>query len=193
MITRGIWIGMVITAFVAGSIMTNSTAFAAEKPNGQPFQALWDAINGLQEQVDSFFDIFTELRETDESLQAQIDAIDSPADLPVFTKHVILHDDVEGHAQGWDPQFRDRFFITDPDLQQNSIITAWFLIPSSVLGGDTEVSVPVSQYCSGETIQTGGALGIPTTYLLDGCLKYPLTQRIPDGSVLYYTITNPVR
>ena len=45
-------IGLVAVAFVAGSIMASGMAYAAEKPNGQPFQALWDAIDGLQGQIE---------------------------------------------------------------------------------------------------------------------------------------------
>jgi len=49
----------IIIAFVAGSIMTGTMAFGAEKPNGDPFKTIWNAINGLIT--------------TDESLQEQID------------------------------------------------------------------------------------------------------------------------
>lgn len=43
----------ITAAFVAGSIMTSTMVYAAEKPYGQPFQALWDAITGLQTQIDA--------------------------------------------------------------------------------------------------------------------------------------------
>jgi len=42
--------GLVVLAFVVGSMMTGSMVYAA--PNGQPFQALWDAIDELQIQID---------------------------------------------------------------------------------------------------------------------------------------------
>jgi hypothetical protein len=42
----------IIAAFTVGSIATSGMAYAAEKPNGAPFQALWDAIAGLQSQID---------------------------------------------------------------------------------------------------------------------------------------------
>ena len=51
--SKTITLGLVAIAFVAGSIITGSVAFAAEKPNGVPFQAIWDAIGDLQTQVDT--------------------------------------------------------------------------------------------------------------------------------------------
>ena len=42
----------IIAAFTVGSIATSGVAYAAEKPNGTPFQALWDAIDSLQNQID---------------------------------------------------------------------------------------------------------------------------------------------
>lgn len=49
----------IIISFVAGSVMTGTMAFGSEKPNGDPFKAIWNAIN--------------ELIATDDSLQEQID------------------------------------------------------------------------------------------------------------------------
>ncbi len=46
MTSKTIIIGLVAVAFVAGSIMTGTMAYAA--PNGQPFQALWDAIENIE-------------------------------------------------------------------------------------------------------------------------------------------------
>jgi len=49
MTQKTIIIGLVALAFVAGSIMTGTMAYAA--PNGQPFQAILDAIDDLQSQI----------------------------------------------------------------------------------------------------------------------------------------------
>lgn len=54
--------------------------FASAKPNGVPFQELWDAIDNLQAQIDSFFDIFVTIEAHDaniSNLQSQIDALDA--------------------------------------------------------------------------------------------------------------------
>ena len=49
MTSKTILIGLVAIAFVAGSIMTGTMAEAAKgQPNGQPFQALWDAIESIE-------------------------------------------------------------------------------------------------------------------------------------------------
>ena len=48
---KGVWALSIVLAFVAGSILTGSMAYAV--PNGQPFQALWDAITDLQGQIDT--------------------------------------------------------------------------------------------------------------------------------------------
>lgn len=53
--TKTIWLGLVALAFVTGSVLTG-TAYAKENPNGQPFQALWDAIADLQDQIDNIGD-----------------------------------------------------------------------------------------------------------------------------------------
>jgi len=42
-----------VATFVVGTLVTGTVAYAAEKPNGQPFQALWDAIADLQNQIDT--------------------------------------------------------------------------------------------------------------------------------------------
>jgi hypothetical protein len=51
--TNTMMILAVIAAFTIGSVATSGMAYAAEKPNGTPFQALWDAIGSLQEQIDN--------------------------------------------------------------------------------------------------------------------------------------------
>ena len=48
---KGVWALTIVLAFVVGSILTGSLAYAV--PNGQPFQALWDAIDDLQGQIDT--------------------------------------------------------------------------------------------------------------------------------------------
>ena len=53
-----------------------------DEKKDNPFQALWDAISGMQSQIDSFFDIFTELQNTDDDLQSQIDALSQTAGPP---------------------------------------------------------------------------------------------------------------
>lgn len=96
MTSKTIIAGLVALAFVAGSLMTGSMAYAASNAQGQPFLELKAALDGiqtqvngltgqlqatdddLQKQIDSFFDIFTELRATDEDLQEQIDNIPLP-------------------------------------------------------------------------------------------------------------------
>ena len=50
--TNTMMILAIIAAFTVGSIATSGVAYAAEKPNGTPFQALWDAIDSLQNQID---------------------------------------------------------------------------------------------------------------------------------------------
>jgi len=51
--TKTITIGLVAIAFVAGSILTGTMAYAAGDKNGKPFEALWDAIHDLQIQIDA--------------------------------------------------------------------------------------------------------------------------------------------
>ena len=41
-----------VASFAVGTLVTGTVAYAAEKPNGQPFEALWDAITDLQTQID---------------------------------------------------------------------------------------------------------------------------------------------
>ena len=52
MTSKTIMIGLVAIAFVAGSILTGTMAYASKDKNGKPFEALWDAIAGLQTQID---------------------------------------------------------------------------------------------------------------------------------------------
>ena len=62
MTNRGTWGIIVAIAFVAGSIMTGTMAFAAPGGgSGNPFNAIQQQLDALQAQVDSFFDIFTEI------------------------------------------------------------------------------------------------------------------------------------
>lgn len=61
-------IGFAIIAFIAGSTMTS---FAYAVPNGQPFQALWDAIDDLQTQIDGISFVQTDPNEP--VLELQID------------------------------------------------------------------------------------------------------------------------
>ena len=42
----------IVASFVIGTIVTGSTVYAADKPNGQPFDAVWQAIGLLQTQID---------------------------------------------------------------------------------------------------------------------------------------------
>ena len=51
MTSKTIIVGIAIFAFVVGS-MTTATVYAADKPNGQPFNAIWEAIGILQTQID---------------------------------------------------------------------------------------------------------------------------------------------
>ncbi|MGY5151738.1 MAG: hypothetical protein ACW9XA_05665 [Candidatus Nitrosopumilus sp. bin_6a] len=51
MTSKFILTGIVILSFIAGSTMTGIMADASEKPNGQPFQALWDAIGLLDDRI----------------------------------------------------------------------------------------------------------------------------------------------
>lgn len=53
MTNKTIIAGLVALAFVAGSVMTSGIAYAKSDNNGQPFQELWDAIAGLQTQIDN--------------------------------------------------------------------------------------------------------------------------------------------
>ena len=69
MTSKTIIAGLVALAFVAGSIMTTSMAYAA--PNGQPFQELWDAIDNLQIQIDSIS--FVQDDPTEPALEIQVD------------------------------------------------------------------------------------------------------------------------
>jgi len=87
MTQKTIMIGLVALAFVAGSIMTGTMAEAKEKPNGQPFQAIWNAIGLLQDQID---DVDTD------SLQDQIDELKETQILGFYT---VVGDD-EGHTLG---------------------------------------------------------------------------------------------
>jgi len=48
MTQKTIMIGLVAIAFVAGSILTGTMAYAAGDKNGTPFEALWDAIHALE-------------------------------------------------------------------------------------------------------------------------------------------------
>ena len=50
MTSKTIIIGLVAVAFVAGSILTGTMAFASGDKNGKPFEALWDAIHALETQ-----------------------------------------------------------------------------------------------------------------------------------------------
>ena len=69
MTNKTIMIGFVALAFVTGSIMTTSMAYAA--PNGQPFQELWDAIDNLQTQIDSIS--FVQDDPNEPALEIQVD------------------------------------------------------------------------------------------------------------------------
>lgn len=42
-----------VAVFVVGILVTGTVAYAAEKPNGKPFEVLWDAIVDLQTQIDT--------------------------------------------------------------------------------------------------------------------------------------------
>ncbi len=48
MINKTIMIGLVAVAFVAGSILTGTMAYAAGDKNGKPFEALWTAIHEIE-------------------------------------------------------------------------------------------------------------------------------------------------
>ena len=50
---KGIWALSLVLAFAAGSIMASGMAYAAGDKNGQPFDALWDAIHELQDAVNN--------------------------------------------------------------------------------------------------------------------------------------------
>ena len=62
--TKGIWVGLLAVAFVAGSLTTGSIAFGDvsqcenDPPkgnnNGKPFLEIWAAICDLQDQIDNF-------------------------------------------------------------------------------------------------------------------------------------------
>jgi len=76
MTNKTITAGLVALVFVIGSIMTGSMVYAASNPPGQN-NVQGNPLQDLQQKVDSFFDIFTELRTNDANLQKQIDAITS--------------------------------------------------------------------------------------------------------------------
>jgi len=76
MTNKTITVGLVALVFVAGSIMTGSMVYAASNTQGLS-NVQGNPLQELQQKVDSFFDIFTELRTTDTNLQNQIDAITS--------------------------------------------------------------------------------------------------------------------
>ena len=42
----------IVASFMIGTIVTGSAVYAAEKPNGQPFDAVWQAIGLLQSQIE---------------------------------------------------------------------------------------------------------------------------------------------
>ena len=46
----------ITAAFVIGTLTSGTDAFAKDKPNGQPFNAIWMAIGNLQDQIDSIGD-----------------------------------------------------------------------------------------------------------------------------------------
>jgi len=48
MTQKTIIVGLVALAFVAGSILTGTMAYATGDKNGKPFEALWDAIHDIQ-------------------------------------------------------------------------------------------------------------------------------------------------
>ncbi len=48
MISKTIIIGLVAVAFVAGSILAGTMAYAAGDKNGKPFEALWTAIHEIE-------------------------------------------------------------------------------------------------------------------------------------------------
>jgi|GEM_PF-6808758 len=90
MISKTIIILAIAAAFVLGSVMTGTIAYAT--PNGQPFDALQAQVNEIVQNItpvlqvlqttgqDSFFDVFTEISVHDEdiaNLQGQIDEIES--------------------------------------------------------------------------------------------------------------------
>lgn len=43
---------LTIAAIIVAGTLTTGTVFAKEKPNGQPFNAIWTAIGNLQSQID---------------------------------------------------------------------------------------------------------------------------------------------
>jgi len=49
--TKTIMILAIATAFVVGSVMTGTMAYATGEKNGKPFEALWDAIHALETAV----------------------------------------------------------------------------------------------------------------------------------------------
>jgi hypothetical protein len=49
-------LGLIVLAFVAGSASMGIMVDAAEKPNGQPFQALWDTIGLLNDRISGLED-----------------------------------------------------------------------------------------------------------------------------------------
>ena len=67
MISKTILATIVAISFVAVTMTTGTMAYAASNAQGQPFEQ-------LQAQIDSFFDVFTELQATDDSLQEDINA-----------------------------------------------------------------------------------------------------------------------
>ena len=68
---KGIWVLTIVLAFAAGSVLTGAMAYAA--PNGQPFQALFDAIDDLQNQIDTIESLGGIVFQN-ESLQVQLNA-----------------------------------------------------------------------------------------------------------------------
>jgi len=117
---KGVWALSIVLAFVAGSILTGSMAYAV--PNGQPFQALWDAITDLQGQIDTIE--LTPGPQGETGPQGATGPAGDDATSDVTIKHVTILDDAAGNALGWNPP-ASSFEIIDSDVVANSIVTMY--------------------------------------------------------------------
>ena len=171
---KTITIGLAALAFVTGSIMTMSGAYAATQ--GQPFQELDKRITALEEnspQSDSFFDVFTELGFTVESFfdvftELQNAIGDPDFDLlrngdPDFDTEVEARKQADADILSAANQYTDSFFdvFVEVDLpscsdgqvikRDSSSSTGWVCAPDEIGGGGviSSQSCTVGQFVNG--------------------------------------------
>ena len=103
MMSKTIIAGLVVVAFVAGSIMTGTMVYASGDKNGKPFEALWDAVHALEaavEEIDEQGSVFdTYVVRTDDvdviaNKQADATASCDPGDMLLSGGHRVSFRDV---------------------------------------------------------------------------------------------------